>query len=190
MCFNFCWIHVCMFAYIQSKNFPCTDISLIYDLNKIQWFVCVCINFATQKISIKNISIFTSVIVQIQHCSRLWHKNTTQFCQHLLSCNEKIIMVIIICTFSLLFAMFPFFIYATEIIWITDIIKVVIISVSLNRISKGIEKDNLQTEVPQCQMFPKYNSISTEKLSNYRELSESSLLWYFYSMNIITNECI
>ena len=83
-----------------------------------------------------------------------------------------------------------FFIYATEIIWITDIIKVVIISVSLNRISKGIEKDNLQTEVPQCQMFPKYNSISTEKLSKYRELSESSLLWYFYSMNIITNECI
>ena len=27
---------------------------------------------------------------------------------------------------------------------------------SLNRISKGIEKDNLQTEVPQCLMFPKY----------------------------------
>ena len=81
-----------------------------------------------------------------------------------------------------------FFIYATEIIWITDIIKVVIISVSPNCTS--IEKDNLQTEVPQCQMFPKYNSISTEKLSKYRELSESSLLWYFYSMNIITNECI
>ena len=154
----------------------------------------ICMRFCkfcnTKKSSIKNISILTSVIVQIQHCSRLWHKNTTQFCQHLLSCNEKIIMVIIICTFSLLFAMFPFFIYATEIIWITDIIKVVIISVSLNRISKGIEKDNLQTEVPQCQMFPKYNSISTEKLSKYRELSESSLLWYFYSMNIITNECI
>ena len=55
-----------------------------------------------------------------------------------------------------------FFIYATEIIWITDIIKVVIISVSPNYISKRIQKDNLQTEVPQCQMCPKY--IATGKI--------------------------
>ena len=75
-----------------------------------------------------------------------------------------------------------FFIYATEIIWITDIIKVVIISVSPSCISKGIEKDNLQTEVPQCQMFPKYNSISTknyQSIVNYlnRHCYDISIPW-------------
>ena len=75
-----------------------------------------------------------------------------------------------------------FFIYATEIIWITDIIKVVIISVSPNCTS--IEKDNLQTEVPQFQMFPKYNDISTGKI-----IKVSWMIWIVIVLIFLFNEC-